>query len=118
MLALRTTFLRCTTFVSAMLAAGTVWAGGTLFGQTPEIGGSNDIRAAAIAVIKRVLEFMALVAVIFIVVAGIRLIVSQGEEAQKDSAKKTIIYVIIGLVIIVFARAIVEFVADVLLNTN
>ena len=59
---------------------------------------------------------MALIAVIFIVIAGIRLVVSQGEEQEKDKAKKTILYVIIGLVVILIAQAIVSFIADVLLT--
>ena len=56
---------------------------------------------------------MALVAVIIIVIAGIRLVISQGEEEAKDKAKKTIFYAIIGLIVILFAQAIVSIIADV-----
>ena len=71
--------------------------------------GSEGIRTAILNALKFVLNFLALLAVIFIVVAGIRLIVSQGEQEQKDKAKKTILYVIIGLLIVLFARVIVGF---------
>lgn len=87
---------------------------GTLFGNVPNIGGgtdANDIRLKVIRIITIVLNFMALVAVVFIVIAGIRLVMSQGEEAEKDKAKKTIFFVIIGLVVILLAQAIVDFVA-------
>jgi uncharacterized membrane protein len=56
---------------------------------------------------------MALVAVVFIVIAGIRLVISQGEEAEKDKAKKTIFFVIIGLVLILLAQGIVAFIAGI-----
>jgi type IV secretory pathway VirB2 component (pilin) len=82
-------------------------------GSVPDIGtpnpGGGDIRTAILNVLKFVLTFLALLAIIFIVVAGIRLIVSQGEEEQKEKAKKTILYVIIGLIVILFARVIVGF---------
>lgn len=88
-----------------------------LFGDPPNIEGMangddpNAIRQSVIDVLQTILSFMALIAVIFIVIAGIRLVVSQGEEGEKDKAKKTIIYVIIGLIVILFAKAIVQFVA-------
>jgi type IV secretory pathway VirB2 component (pilin) len=84
-------------------------------GPLPNIGGpaNTDVRTTIVNILKFVLNFMALIAVIFIIIAGIRLIVSQGEEDQKEKAKKTIIYVVIGLLVILFARVIVEFVTDV-----
>lgn len=85
-------------------------------GPIPDIPGTPDpkpdeagIREALLAIIIFVLNFLALVAVIFIIIAGIRLIVSQGDEEQKDKAKKTILYVIIGLLVILFARVLVGF---------
>jgi len=72
--------------------------------------GSGDLKEAIVSVMKTVLDFIALIAVVMIVVAGIRYIISAGEESEKDKAKKMIIYVVIGLVIILVARAIVTFV--------
>ncbi len=93
-------------------------AQGSLFGTVPDIGGVSGtnpdaIRSGIIRVIEIVLSFMALIAVVVIVIAGIRLVVSQGEETEKDKAKKTIFYAIIGLVVILLAQAIVGFVADI-----
>ncbi|MBT3292712.1 hypothetical protein HN512_04320 [Candidatus Peregrinibacteria bacterium] len=85
-----------------------------IFGDIPDIGGADsaDVRTSITDILKEILTYMALVAVIFIVIAGIRLVVSQGEDAEKDKAKKTITYVIIGLIVILFARAIVSIVAN------
>lgn len=83
---------------------------------TEDIGsgelGAGDLKAAIAEVMKTVLDFVALIAVVMIVVAGIRYIISQGEEQEKEKAKKMIIYVVIGLLIILVARAIVTFVVS------
>lgn len=71
--------------------------------------GAQGIRDAILKVFKTVLSFLALAAVIVIVIAGIRLIVSQGEEEQKNTAKKTILYAVIGLILVLAARVIVSF---------
>lgn len=82
-------------------------------GDTPNISGlpdatdENSLRGTIISIIEAVLDFLALIAVIVIIIAGIRLIVSQGEDEQKEKAKKTILYAIIGLVVVLFARVIV-----------
>lgn len=65
--------------------------------------GPGDLKEGIEIVIKKVLDFMTLIAVVMIVIAGIRYIISQGEESEKDKAKKMIIYVIIGLLIILIA---------------
>ncbi len=99
------------TFVHASLAQGAGAFGGPIpaVPGTPSGATENDIRGVILTALTFVLNFLALAAVVFIVVAGIRLIVSQGEDTQKDKAKKTIIYVIIGLLIILFARVLVGF---------
>ena len=88
----------------------------SLGGPIPEVKGAvnartgtEGVRAVIIKVLTVVLDFLALAAVVFIVIAGIRLIVSQGEDEAKDKAKKTILYVIIGLLVILFCRVIVGF---------
>ena len=48
-----------------------------------------------------------IIAILFVIIAGIRLIVSGGDEGQKDKSKLTIIYVIAGIVVVLFARVIV-----------
>lgn len=115
--------LRAWFAVNAFVSSATVALaqnGGTL-GGTPDIPGTpatTDIRSTITNLLKSVLNYMALFAVIFIVIAGIRLIVSQGEDEAKEKAKKTIIYVVVGLIVILFARVIVEFVANIGTNNG
>jgi succinate dehydrogenase/fumarate reductase cytochrome b subunit len=68
---------------------------------------STDIKQGIADIIRQVLDFILIIAVVYVIVAGIRLIVSGGEEAEKDKSKTTIIYVIVGIVIVLFARVIV-----------
>jgi hypothetical protein len=49
-------------------------------------------------------------AVILIIISGIRLITSQGEAAGATAARKTLMNAVIGLVVIIFAQAIITFV--------
>lgn len=49
------------------------------------------------------------VAVLFIIMAGVRFITSRGDEIQVEKAKKTLTFAIAGLVIVVFSFAIVNF---------
>ena len=104
----------------SFLAAPKAFAGdrGNLFGPVPDIGGvtatdTAAIREGILQVLDVVLGFMALIAVIVVVIAGVRLVISQGEEQEKDKAKKTIFYAIIGLVIILFAQGIIGFIQDI-----
>ena len=51
-----------------------------------------------------------IVTVIIIIVAGFKYITSGGDSAATASAKKTIIYGLVGLLVIILARSIVAFV--------
>lgn len=55
----------------------------------------------------------AVVAVIFLLIGGIRYITSTGDPARITSAKNTIQYAIIGLIVAILARALVGYVIGV-----
>ena len=57
-------------------------------------------------------------AVIMIIWGGIRYVLSAGNSAALTSAKNTIIYAIIGLVIAILAYAIVNFVINTVAGGN
>lgn len=61
-------------------------------------------------VISSLLFIAGTIAVIMIIVGGIRYITSDGDAAKASQAKNTIIYAIIGLVITVMSYGIVAFV--------
>lgn len=52
------------------------------------------------------------ISVIMIIVGGIRYVISNGEAARIKSAKDTILYAVIGLIVSLLAYAIVNFVLN------
>jgi len=72
--------------------------------STPDIGDR-------IATILNILSAVAaVVAVVMLVIAGLRFITSGGNEGAVKGAKNSIIYAVIGIVVIAFAQVIVHFV--------
>lgn len=67
-----------------------------------------------ISVIKTAISLLSWVvgiaAIIMIIIGGFKYIISSGDSANITSAKNTILYAIIGLVIVAFAQFIVRFV--------
>ena len=65
-------------------------------------------------IISQVINFFSviigIVAVLMIIVGGFRYIISGGDSGNVTSAKNTILYAIIGLIIVVFAQFIVKFI--------
>ena len=57
-----------------------------------------------------ILYIVGIIAVIMLIIGGIKYVVSGGDSKKVTDAKNTVLYAIIGLVIAVFAYAIVNFV--------
>ena len=55
------------------------------------------------------------VAVIMLIIGGVRYTISGGDQGQVTAAKNTILYAVIGIAVAIFAYAIVNFVIDSLL---
>lgn len=68
---------------------------------------TGNARDAVVAIVGRVLDYVALAAVIVIIIAGFMLIVGMGSEDSRDRAKRMILYTIIGLILIILSRVIV-----------
>lgn len=91
-----------------------VFDGGGLqegIGHAEQIEGLANvgIREVVLNILLAVLNFLALAAVIAIIVGGFYLVLGGGTETSRDKAKNIIIYVIVGLIVIFFARVIVAF---------
>lgn len=81
---------------------------GVAGGITQTIQGGDS--SVFVRVIANALSLIGTLAVAAIIVAGIYLIVGGQEEANREKAKKIIIYAIVGLLVIIAANAIVSFV--------
>jgi hypothetical protein len=103
---------------SVLLAApAAVFAQG-LTGVTPFAGTSqSDLVTAIIRIVNYALILAGIVAAVFIVYGGVRYIISRGEEEAAEEAKNTILYAVIGLIVIGLAAALVNFVVTGLRQT-
>ena len=79
-------------------------------GTTSDVCKSEDISSPVQAIISTLLFAIGVIAVIMIIIGGIRYTLSNGDASQIKSAKDTILYAVIGLIVAMLAYAIVNFV--------
>ena len=78
-----------------------------------KVGGDNNTTTLEdqIKTITNVLMFLiGAIAVIAIIIGGIRYVTSNGDASQTKAAKDTIMYAVIGVIVAILAYAIVNFV--------
>ena len=79
----------------------------------PQFAGTapnNGLYGVVVTLINVALTLAGLVAAVYLILGGIRYITSQGDEDQAETAKNTILYAVIGLIVIGLSAAIVNFV--------
>lgn len=88
-----------------------------LSGETCEVEGTgtSSLQGLITKIINIFSVIVGVIAVIMIIVGGLKYITSGGDSGNVSSAKNTIIYALVGLVIVALAQFIVRFV---LTNTN
>lgn len=69
--------------------------------------GVNNIAKTVVQVLSLV---VGITAVIFIIIGGFKFVTSSGDAQKAASARNTIIYAVVGLVVVALAQAIVAFV--------
>lgn len=83
----------------------------TLAAKVDAVGGKSDTLVKNVtSIINAVIAVLGIVAVVVIIVGGIGYMTSSGDAGKVKKAKDTILYGVIGLVIVVLAFAIVNFV--------
>ena len=75
-------------------------------------GANDDLNAMLSTLFSMVFGIIGVVAVIMIIIGGVNYTVSQGDSQKLQKSKSTILYGIIGLVIVLLAFAIVNFVLN------
>jgi len=59
-------------------------------------------------VVNALLVFAGVIAVIFVIIGGVRYIVSQGDEDAQVTARNTILYAVIGIIVIILSGVIIN----------
>ena len=83
-------------------------------GNITGLSTETNLKGGITRFINSILDFILIIAVVYVIVAGLRLIISGGDEGEKDKAKTTIIFVAAGIIVILLARVIVLFVNNLL----
>ncbi|MBU0767279.1 TrbC/VirB2 family protein [Patescibacteria group bacterium] len=119
MTSLKNNFLRSSTALYLWFST-TAYAFAIDLGEVPEglSSGTGTIEDTVTNVVVGLLKLMALVATIVIIIAGVRMVVSQGDDTALEKAKKTILWAIVGLILIIIAGAIVQFVGTAVQGTT
>ena len=124
-LALATIFAMATpalvpAFVSADIKSGICNGVGAATGGSGCEAGTDAPNLGTIA--ARIVNFLSIivgvVAVIMIIIGGFRYITSGGESGNVSGAKNTLIYAIVGLIIVALAQFIVHFVINGVTSTT
>jgi|GEM_PF-1232823 len=74
-------------------------------------GDSSEQVSTTLKSVLNILSFVVgIIAVIMLIIGGIRFITSQGDSGSTASARNTIIYALVGLIVVVMAQFLVQFV--------
>lgn len=63
-------------------------------------------------VVNTILYVTGIIAVAMLIIGGIRFMISRGDKDKVQKAKNTIVYAIIGLILVIFSYAIVNFIVS------
>lgn len=92
-------------------------AAGDITDGISDVGGDEGGNAISLGerirtVVNILLYILGAIAVVMIVIGGVRYTTSNGDSSAIKGAKDTILYAIIGLIVAILAYAIVNFVVD------
>lgn len=80
--------------------------------STQGVAQLNCIFPLITALINWALIFAGAISLIFFIIGGIQFLVSSGDQKRVESAKKTMMFAIVGIVLIFLSFAIINFLAD------
>jgi len=75
-----------------------------------------DANQVVTLVLNTLMWTVAALAIVFVVVGGIKYVTSGGDEKKVASAKNTILYAVIGLIVAILARVIIGVVISMITN--
>ena len=96
--------------IFTMLAAGGL--------PDPIPGKNTNLSTSIVNILNGVIGILGIVAVVVIIIGGIGYMTSAGDAGKVKKAKDTLLYGVIGLVIVVLAFAIVNFVIANIIGNN
>lgn len=86
--------------------------GAALEENTTNCDNKSDVKVGSTieSVINILSYVVGIIAVIMLIIGGIKFVTSQGDSSSTNSARNTVIYAVVGIIVVVLAQAIVRFV--------
>ena len=100
----------CTVMAALPTAGAALLSASDRPSDAVDVSGGEGFRGAVVAFINYFLGFAGLMAVIFIVYAGVLMIQAQGEDEDTEKGKKILTWAVLGLLLIMLSYAIVTMV--------
>jgi hypothetical protein len=76
--------------------------------EIEDLGGGSDFINFVYGMLKRFLEFVGIIAMLFLILSGFRYITSAGNEEQAKTAKTSLTWTVIGIVVILLSYVIIR----------
>ncbi len=100
-------------FMTGLFGALGISAGLNIFSN---ISGAPNIGEVIMNVIKFVLGIVGALTLLVVIIGGLRYVMSAGNQDQMEGAKKTLLYAVIGFIVIILAYTIVTLVDKIVLH--
>jgi type IV secretion system pilin len=81
-------------------------------------GGEGSLRQLVLTMINYFLGFLGILAVIMVIYGGVTYVISAGEDEKMQSAKKIIMYAVIGIIIVLVSFALIRMVINAGIGTE
>ena len=101
-------------FVQNAFAQGMGFWNNPQTGTAPDAATTQSLGQSITSIVNFFLGILGLIAVVFLIYAGILMVTAGGEEEQVTKAKKIIMYAAGGIVVILLSYTIVQFVTSAL----
>jgi hypothetical protein len=79
-------------------------------------GGNQTVTSVITRIVAIALALAGLIAILFLIIGGFRYVTAAGNEEAAESAKKTILNAIIGIIVIILAYVILRVIENALLG--
>ncbi len=76
----------------------------------------GDLVSIIISIIQTLLILIGVAALIMLIIGGVQYVISMGNDDKVGSAKNTILYAIVGLIVVALAYVIITFVTGTILG--
>ena len=104
--------------IAGSVCTGTTDASGGDTGDCTNTSATDKLKSLAASIVNLISIVVGIVAVIMIIFGGFKYITSGGDSSNVSGAKNTLVYAIVGLIIVALAQFIVHFVLSSASNAN